>query len=101
MIHERSEIPVFTSEREAADYWASHTFSDKLLESFGSPPPEWMNRIRRTPRDSWVRIDDATANRLTLLASRRNCPREQLVEEFLSERLTQEELVESLSGVGE
>lgn len=46
IIDRLDEIPVFTSEREEADWWASRDFSDELrAQLVARPIPEQLRRL--------------------------------------------------------
>ena len=96
VIDNRDDIPSFASEPEEAEYWGSRTLSDRLLASFKARPP-WMDRLQRTASTTWIRVDDETAKRISQLAVRRNCPPERLVQEFISDRLAEEETIDARS----
>ena len=99
IIESENDIPSFASEREEADYWQTHSFSEAMLDTF-EPRPDWFDKIKRTPKASRVRLERDTAERLERLAKARSCTAQGLVEQFVAERLAVEEQVELSASAG-
>ena len=85
------DIPAFTSEDEEHAFWETHELSDALWDSAEPfavdelPPP-------RTPATSVViRLDLRTLERLEALAYQQQRDYHALLEEFVTERLSEEE----------
>ena len=98
IIERIEDIPAFASEAEEAQFWDTHTFSDALLETFGTiedgvlPPP------RPRTRPVAIRFDTDTLTRLKAVARKKHKGYQTLLKEFVTERLYEEEKREGLLG---
>jgi predicted DNA binding CopG/RHH family protein len=95
-IHSFEEIPKFESEEEEADFWATHSLGDELLEKMGPVPEGVLPPARPRTRPIGVRFDDDVVRRLKALASKKNKGYQTLLKEFVVERLYEEEKREGL-----
>lgn len=95
-IHSEAEIPPFTSEAEEAEFWATHSLGEELLAEFG--PPDEELRALMEPTRLRPRLDDALSARIRLLASKREIEPDELVRQFICERLAEEEQREGAAG---
>jgi hypothetical protein len=98
VIHSWDEVPPFKSEDEEADWWATHSLGDELLNQMKPVPlsaDEKAYRRSRT-RPIGVRFDESTLTRLKILAERRHKGYQSLLKEFIVERLYEEEKREGL-----
>jgi uncharacterized protein (DUF4415 family) len=88
-------IPTFTSEREEADYWASHSVGKSILDQDfvdDSGLPAADPPVRPTS----IRFDRDTVARLKVVAARRGKGYQTLLKEFVLERLYEEEKREGI-----
>ena len=83
-------IPAFASEREEAEFWASHGFGETFFEREWEGDPNLPPPRART-RPVSVRFDDDVINRLQAVAARKNKGYQTLLKEFVAERLYEEE----------
>lgn len=94
-----SEVPDFTTEKEAREFWDTHEVTEEYLQSAGPvaekdlPPPR--PRTGRT-RPIAVRFDEDVLERLKQLADHKHKGYQTLLKEFVSERLYEEEKREGL-----
>ena len=103
VVHSWDELPKFRSEKEEADFWATHSLGDELLEGFERVSPEgddWLPSARPRTKPIGVRFDESTLGRLKTLAGRRHKGYQSLLKEFVVERLYEEEKREGLVGSG-
>ncbi len=94
-VNSLDEVPEFASEREEADYWATHSFGQsffdqKLEDDPDLPPPR--------PRPISVRFDADTITRLQAIAAKKHKGYQTLLKEFVAERLYEEEKREGIVG---
>jgi hypothetical protein len=95
-INSWDDVPVFASEAEEAEFWATHGLGEALLEKglteddLGLPPP----RPRTKPVA--VRFDPDTLGRLKAVARKKHKGYQTLLKEFVMERLYEEEKREGL-----
>jgi len=93
------DIPDFANEDEEAEFWATHSFGERLLDQMGPiddgslPPP------RERTRPVAIRFDDDTIGRLKALARRKHKGYQTLLKEFVVERLYEEEKRAGLVGL--
>lgn len=100
-INDFSEIPENMTEAEAAEFWATHSLGDQLLEQLEANPSESdgllpATRARRSVSTS-VELDTDVIKRLKRLARRRGTGYQVLLREFVLERLYEEEKRQSSS----
>ncbi len=97
-IHDLSDIPENMREKEAAEFWSTHSLGETLLEQMeraeGDPdlPPV---RPRKSISTS-IRLDVDVARRLKALARRKGKGYQTLLKEFVLERLYEEEKRENI-----
>lgn len=90
------EVPQFASEAEEAEYWASHTPGEGLLDVMGPAPEGLLPPSRPRTRPVAVRFDEFTLRRIKVLAARRHKGYQTLLKEFVTERLYEEEKREGI-----
>jgi predicted DNA binding CopG/RHH family protein len=86
------DIPAFANEREEADFWQSHRFSDALLDA-APPYTEEEAPPARPSAAIALRIDPLLLTRLQRLAAQRDVPYQRLLKQFVEERVVEEEAV--------
>jgi hypothetical protein len=91
-------VPRFASAAEEAEYWATHELGDELVSELAPVPEGELPPPRPRTRPVAVRFDDATLQRLRLLAERRHKGYQTLLKEFVMERLYEEEKREGIVG---
>ncbi|HEY4028001.1 MAG TPA: CopG family antitoxin [Candidatus Dormibacteraeota bacterium] len=90
------EVPRFASEEEESAFWASHQLGDELLARMGPVAEGELPPPRPRTRPVAIRFDDATLQRLRVLADRRGKGYQTLLKEFVLERLYEEEKREGI-----
>jgi len=102
-INSWDEVPTFKSEREEAEFWATHDTGEAMLEQMRPVPLEGDDElpparpvsVPRT-RPVSVRLDGDILRRLKTLAAKKHKGYQSLLKEFLVERLYEEEKREGL-----
>ena len=92
------EVPAFQTEAEEADFWATHTLSDGLLDEMGPIGDDVLPPARGRTRPVAVRFDQDVIRRLKALADKKHKGYQTLLKEFVVERLYEEEKREGLVG---
>lgn len=90
------EIPDFKSEEEEAEFWATHSLGDEILDKMGPVPEDELPPVRPRTRPISLRFDDDTLKRLRLLAEKKHKGYQTLLKEFVAERLYEEEKREGI-----
>src|SRR5579859_3683740 len=96
IIHSLDEIPSFASEDEEFEYWATHRFGPEILDQMGPLPDEV--RPRRRERPVSLKLSRHALARVKALAERRHVSYQELLEQFIAERLHEEEKRDGLVG---
>lgn len=86
-INSRDEIPNFENEAEEHEFWATHSFGERLLEEFGPRP-----RMDRPSLD----VEEGLAKRLIALADAKGVGYRASPRQFLAERIREEEKREGI-----
>lgn len=98
-IRDLSDVPDFSTEKDAREFWDTHEITEEYLESTGPVPEEDMPPARpragRT-RPIAVRFDEDVLERLKQLADHKHKGYQTLLKEFVSERLYEEEKREGI-----
>ena len=97
-INSPGEIPEFQSEAEEAEFWATHSLGEGMLERMGPVPEGELPPPRPRTRPVAVRLDEDVLRRLRRLAEQRHKGYQTLLKEFVIERLYEEEKREGLVG---
>jgi len=90
-IHNRAEIPSFTSEEEEHLFWSTHELSDDLWDQAEPLGPDELPSPRSTTRPVVIQIDEATLKRVKDLARRRHTEYQDLLSELVTSHLAEEE----------
>jgi len=97
IVDDVEDVPDFANEAEEARYWATHELGDNILDHMEAMPEEGILSTADTrTRPVVVRLDEDTLQRLNTLAARRHIGYQTLLEEFVAERLSEEEKREGL-----
>lgn len=98
-IDDWSQVPEFASEGEEAEFWGTHSFSERLLNTLTHEErPDWLPPPRPRTSPVSIRFDADTLGRLKALARKKHKGYQTLLKEFVSERLYEEEKREGLVG---
>ena len=97
-IQSLDEIPAFQSEAEESEFWSTHSLGEGILTQMGPLSEEILPRDHHTTRPIVVRLDEDVIRRLKLLAQRKGKGYQTLLQEFVIERLNEEEKREGLVG---
>ena len=85
-----SKLPVFTSEREEADFWASHNSTEYLDDT---EPVDVTFVDARPPKGQIsLRLDAKTVDDLRAIAQRKGVGYQTLIRTWAMERLTKEHI---------
>jgi hypothetical protein len=90
------DIPAFASEEEEHAFWATHEFSDALWDQAEPFEPNELPHPRALARPIVIRLDEHTVTRIQALARRRHKGYQTLLQEFITERLYEEEKREGI-----
>ena len=90
------DIPEFATEREEADFWATHAFSERYFNLVGETTDHGLPPTRPRTTPLAVRFDEATLTRLRALAAIKKKGYQTLPKEFVCERLYEEEKREGI-----
>ena len=86
------DVPDFANEAEEADYWATHELGTNILKRMEPLPGEdTLSTANARTKPVVVRVDEDTLQRITTLAAQRHIRYQTLLEEFVVERLHEEE----------
>ncbi len=93
-IQSEAEIPDFTNEDEEHEFWSTHSLGEGYFRE--NPPVEldWLPAPRPDPIP--VQLDRDVLGRLKALARKKRKPYPQLLKEFVTERLYEEEKREGI-----
>jgi uncharacterized protein (DUF4415 family) len=98
-IRDLSDVPDFSTEKDAREFWDTHEVTEEYLKSAGSvaekDSPQARPRTNRT-KPIAVRFDDDVIDRLKQLADHKHKGYQTLLKEFVSERLYEEEKREGI-----
>ncbi len=95
-IQSPEEIPAFQTEEEEAEFWATHSLGDGMLDKMGPVPEDTLPPTRPRTKPIAVRFDEDLLNRLKALARVKHKGYQTLMKEFVSERLYEEEKREGI-----
>lgn len=90
-IQDSKDIPRFQNEQEEAEFWATHSLGEELLNKMSPIPEGVLPPARPRTKPINVRFDSFTLDRLNELAARRNVGYQTLLKQFVTERLYEEE----------
>ena len=100
-----TEVPIFSSEAEEADFWATHDTSllwDQGVDVTNNPPPDLRRRppgvastARKRPPEGRmdlvsIRLPAEMIDGVKAIAARRHLPYQTLMRSWIGERLEQE-----------
>lgn len=94
LVYGPEDVPEGLSDEEQIRFWETHEVTEEFLAQVEEAPEDERPRARTQPVN--VRFDDFTLGRLKALAKRRNVAYETLLEEFVTERLYEEEKREGM-----
>jgi hypothetical protein len=86
-----AEIPEFTDEAEEHSFWATHELSDELWDRAEPLGPDELPPPRPATTPVVITLDQPTLDRVKALARRRRKGYQQLLAEFVTARLAEEE----------
>ncbi len=96
-IQSLDEIPAFQNEADESEFWSTHSLGEGILTQMGPLPEEVLPRDPDRTRPVVVRFDDDVIRRLKLLAQRNGKGYQALIQEFVVERLDEEEKREDVA----
>ncbi|HEY0829081.1 MAG TPA: CopG family antitoxin [Bacilli bacterium] len=90
-IHSVQEIPTCMSEDEAAEFWATHTMSEELLEASVIEDDDDDLPVRTKSVSISLRLDADLLTRIRKLAKYKHKGYQTVIKDFLVERAYEEE----------
>ncbi len=88
MPKELKEIPVFESEEQEREFWATHDSTEYV--DWDAAEPTILPKLKPSTRTISLRLPELMLNELRLLANKRDIPYQSLIKIFLKERIDQE-----------
>jgi predicted DNA binding CopG/RHH family protein len=88
-ITSKEQIPMDMTDEEAADFWATHTMSEELLEA-STTEDDLPRRNSRTKTIS-IRLEHDLLERIQEVAAQKHMGYQTLMKQFLIERVYEEE----------
>lgn len=88
-ITSKEEIPNNMTDEEAADFWATHTMSEELLEA--SVAEDDLPRRNGRTKTISIRLEHNLLERIQEVAERKHMGYQTLIKQFLIERVYEEE----------
>ena len=98
IIYDANDIPTFKSELEEACFWETHTWSEEFWDGVLKDSDEFLDlSCKKTqPNRITLYLEKDTLERLKVLAVHKHTACEVLIENFVQERLYEEEKREGL-----
>lgn len=94
VINSRDEIPVFKSDSEAAEFWATHALGERFPVAKDDPLAGLTlqrSRFRTGTEQTNIKLEIETKERLKRVAKAKGMPYQTLLKAFVLERLYEEE----------
>lgn len=82
------EIPIFESEDEEREFWATKSSTDYI--DWGAAEDKVMPNLKPTTRTISLRISESMLEKIRLVANKRDVPYQSLIKIFLQERIDEE-----------
>lgn len=82
-------IPVFKSEKDEADFWASHDTTDYVDWSKALVNPAFPN-LKMSTRTITLRVTESLLDSLKMLANKKDVPYQSLMKVYLDEKVREE-----------
>jgi uncharacterized protein (DUF4415 family) len=95
-IQSLDEVPRFKSEAEEAEFWATHSLGEKLLDQMEPIPEGELPPPRPRTKPISLRFDKDVLERLKTMAKLKHKGYQTMLKEFVLERLYEEEKREGL-----
>lgn len=99
LVYDPKDVPEDLSDEEQIRFWETHDVTEAFLAKVKEAPEDERPRPRQQ-FSSTDALDDSTLDRLKELADRRNVSRETLLNNFVVERLYEEEKREEIFAAG-
>jgi CopG antitoxin of type II toxin-antitoxin system len=90
------EVPAFATEAEEAAFWDSHDFGAEFMAHAHGAEPNWLPPVQPGNRSISISFDADVLRRLRVLAQKKHKGYQSLVQEFVAERLFEEEQREGI-----
>ena len=100
LVYDPKDVPEGLSDEEQIRFWETHDVTEEFLAKVEEAPEEERPRSRQRTRSIDV-LDDSTLERLKELADRRNVGPDTLLNNFVAERLYEEEKREGILAAGQ
>lgn len=96
-IHSFDEVPDFQNEDEEDEFWSTHDLGQEILDQMAPPPEGLLPPPRSVSVPRPIRLEWDTVRRLKALAARKGKGYQALLNEYVLERLEEEEKREGLA----
>ena len=88
MPNELKDIPVFKSEEEEREFWATHDSTEYI--DWDRAEAAVLPKLKPSTKTISLRLPELMLNELRLIANKRDVPYQSLIKMFLKERIDQE-----------
>ena len=88
MPNELKDIPVFKSEAEEREFWATHDSTEYI--DWDRAEAVVLPKLKPSTKTISLRLPELMLNELRLIANKRDVPYQSLIKMFLKERIDQE-----------
>ena len=82
------DIPIFESEDEEREFWATHDSTEYI--AWGEAAPAYFPKLKPSTKSISLRLPEMMLDKLRLIANKRDVPYQSLMKVFLQERINQE-----------
>ena len=84
----KKKIPVFKSEEEEREYWATHDSTEFI--DWSKAQKSTLSNLKPSLKTISIRLPEIMIEELKLLANKRDVPYQSLMKMFIAERVEQE-----------
>ena len=84
----KKKIPVFKSEEEEREYWATHDSTEFI--DWSKARKSTLSNLKPSLKTISIRLPEIMIEELKLLANKRDVPYQSLMKMFIAERVEQE-----------
>ncbi len=88
MAKELKEIPIFKSEDEEREFWATHDSTEYV--DWDKAETVVLPKLKPSTKTISLRLPELMLNELRVIANKRDVPYQSLIKMFLKERIDQE-----------
>ncbi len=88
MAKELKKMPIFTSEDEEREFWATHDSTEYV--DWNKAETVVLSKLKPSTKTISLRLPELMLNELRVIANKRDVPYQSLIKIFLKERIDQE-----------